>query len=75
MIITDKQTINGDAMCYGRCPFQKLNSGECDSPSKHKDDINAHCNTDFICDNCGERFIEEEAGDEVGYCVQCSENM
>ena len=61
-------------MCYSRCPFEKLSTGECNNPTKNSYDINAHCNTDFICDQCGERFAEEEEG-EVGYCKSCCENF
>jgi hypothetical protein len=60
-------------MCYGTCKYEKYHSGECNNPSKFSKFIDAGCNPNFICEQCNNERTEEEAGEEVGYCIYCEE--
>jgi hypothetical protein len=70
--VQDKKILEVPAMCYGMCKYEKYPSGECSNPSKFSKFIDAGCNTNFVCEQCGEECTEEQASnDEATLCIAC----
>ena len=58
-------------MCYSNCPFEGNYSGECGNALKNSKNYDAHCNTDFECEVCGNITTEDNAGSENDICIDC----
>jgi len=58
-------------MCYSNCPYEGNFSGECSNAIKNSLNFDAHCNTDFECEVCGDICREEDIGTEGDICIAC----
>jgi hypothetical protein len=60
-------------MCYNSCPYAGSFSGECSNPLKNSKNLDAYCNEDIECKDCGCAIAEDENQGDTNLCPDCFE--